>query len=95
VTRSRYQAYQRLCQLLPALASSGVAEGELEVLRQAGEDLLLMRPGEERIGADAASRAAEALGELVGTGGLDQAQAELLLDALAGCGGGEPVPTGA
>jgi hypothetical protein len=93
VTQSRYQAYQRLRQLLPVLASSLVGEQDLEVLRQAGEDLLLMRPGEERLGADAANRAADVLGTLVGSGGIDQAQAELLLDVLAGCGGGEPVST--
>ena len=95
MTEARYQAYRRLRQLLPALASSHVAAEQLEVLRQAGEDLLLMRPGQERLGADAANRAADVLGRLVGSGGIDQAQAELLLDLLAGCGGAEPVRTGA
>lgn len=94
MTQSRYQAYQRLCQLLPVLASSRVADGELEVLRQAGEDLLLMRRGEEHLAIDSVTRAADVLGTLVGSGELDQAQAELLLDLLAGCGGTEPLPSG-
>jgi hypothetical protein len=94
MTEARYQAYRRLRQLLPALAGSGVAAQQLEVLRQAGEDLLLMRPAEEHLGADAANRAADVLGRLVGAGGIDQGQAELLLDLLAGCGGAEPVPSG-
>jgi hypothetical protein len=91
VTSSRYQAYQRMRQLLPVLDCQ-LGDGELEVLRQTGEDLLLMRPGEERLGGDAVNRAADVLGTLVGTGRLSQAQAELLLDALAGCGASEPEP---
>jgi hypothetical protein len=94
MTSSRYEAYRRLCQLLPALASAHVAERELEVLRQAGEDLLLMRRGEEHVAVDSVTQAADVLGMLVGTGELDQAQAELLLDLLAGCGGSEPLPSG-
>jgi hypothetical protein len=90
VTSSRYQAYQRMRQLLPVLDCQ--LDRELEVLRQTGEDLLLMRPGEERLGGDASNRAADVLGTLVGTGRLSQAQAELLLDALAGCGASEPEP---
>ena len=94
MTPSRYQAYKRLGQLLPVLGSH-LPDQELEVLRQAAEDLLLMRPGEERLGGDAVNRAAEVLGTLVGAGGLAQAHAELLLDMLARCGASEPVATGA
>ncbi len=94
MTPSRYQAYKRLQQLLLVLGSR-VAHHELEVLRRAAEDLLLMRPGEERLGGDALDRAAEVLGTLVGIGVLAQADAELLLDLLAECGAGEPMPIGA
>jgi hypothetical protein len=91
MTESRYLAYQRVRKLLPVLGSY-LGHGEVELLRQTAEDLLLMRPGEERLGSDALDRAAEVLGTLSGLGRLAEAHAELLLDTLAACGASQPQP---
>ena len=91
MTESRYLAYQRVRKLLPVLGSC-LGHSEVELLRQTAEDLLLMRPGEERLGGAALDRAAEILGTLSGLGRLPNAHAELLLDVLAACGAGEPLP---